>query len=259
MSQRLSDRTAIVTGAGNSIGQAIALAMAGEGARVAVTDVAREAAAATVALIEAAGGKAAAWQLDVTAMDDVDRVVPEVNKLWGRLDVLVNNAGGTEGRYGSVLDTSPDHWDRLVNLNLKSTYLMCRAVLPHMIERSSGSIVNIASVGALVAGSGFAVYGAVKAGVVQLTRAIAVDFAEKGVRANVICPGSIETAAMTRMFSKRPDPDDARRHQSDPIPLGRMGRPDEIGKVAVFLAPDDASYVTGSIQVVDGGYSSAAG
>lgn len=252
MSERLVGKRALVTGAGAGIGAAIARAFCAEGARTVVTDVDAGAAAAVAGSLGTAGGEVRSGALDVTDDAAVAAVAAEVDRDLGGLDVLVCNAGGTLTRYPRVLDAEPEYWDRMMALNLRSAYVLCRTFVPLM--REGGCVVAVASVGALAHRTGFGVYGTAKAGLVRLVRAIAVDYAPQGIRANVICPGTIGTPAIARMLDAADDPAAAEERQLADVPVGRFGEPDEVGRLAVFLASDEAAYMTGTVQVIDGGF-----
>ena len=251
---RLLDRTALITGAGSGIGRATALVFAGEGAAVAVVDVDGDAAAQTVDAVTAAGGVALAVEADVTSRDDVERACAAAVGAFGGLDVLYNNAG--VDATGSVADATEDDWDRCFDVNVKGTFLMSRAAVPHLADGDGGgAIINQASVAALVGVRNFAAYCAAKGAVVSLTRAMAVDLAESGIRVNALCPGTVFTPLMEPLMRARGggDVDAGVAMTALKYPLGRLGAPEEIATAALFLASDDASFVTGSIFTVDGG------
>lgn len=254
MVDRLAGKTAVVTGAGAGIGRAIARAYAREGANVLAADLDLAAVGETVELIAAAGGQASSCPVDVLIPEQIAAMIATAIERMGRIDVLHNNAGGVAWSYGTILDIDVELWDRVHAFNVRSVYLGCKYALPHMLGQGRGTIVNTASIGGLVAGFGLGTYGASKAAVIQLTKAIAIDFADKGIRANAICPGSIATEAMVRMFSRAEDPVEARRQQAAGVPMLRLGEPEEIANLAVFLASDESSYVTGAAFVADGGY-----
>jgi NAD(P)-dependent dehydrogenase (short-subunit alcohol dehydrogenase family) len=244
---RLQDKVAWVTGGGRGIGRAISLRFAEEGARVVILEMDRDRGESAASEIRETGGEAALVVGNATAEEDVYRAVETAVERFGGLDVLVNNVYFCHG--DRVLDIEPELWDRNIEGVLKSTYLCSRAALPQMLQRGSGCIVNISSVNALMAfgGSG---YSAGKGGVVALTRTMAVDYGPDGVRVNVICPGTVETEVWQPMLEKDPD---VLERLARICPLRRVGRPEEVANVALFLASDEAAFVTGATVVVDGG------
>ncbi len=251
---RLEGKVAVITGAGGGIGRVAALRFAAEGARVVVADLDGGRAASAAAEIDAAGGTATAVTVDVADEAEVGAMVGAATSTYGRLDVLFNNAGIFPDDDGGVLDTPPGTWARVMDVNLKGVWLGCRAAVPAMLESGGGSIVNVASFVALMgAATAQIAYTASKGGVLALTRELAVEYARQGIRANSICPGPIETPLLAELLA-----DPARRQRRlVHIPLGRFGRPEEIAAAALFLASDEASFVTGSALVVDGGITAA--
>ena len=249
---RLRGKVALITGAGMGQGREAAILFAKEGARVAVCDVNARAAAATVRAIKRGGGRAVALTGDVGVEADVRRMVAETVRRFGALHVLYNNAGVLwKDRDRSVLETREDDWDRVQAINLKGPFFVAKYGVPHLIRAGGGSIINIGSVSAL---AGFTVaqdsYTSAKGALIALTRSLAIQFARKNVRCNIIHPGIIETP-MQAPYIKDPK---KRRSFEEAIPLGRIAHPREIARVALFLASDDASYVTGTEIVVDGGF-----
>ena len=244
---RLTDRVAIVTGAGSGIGRAIALRAAGEGAAVVVADLDPPGGRETVDQIVQTAGRAVCVDMDVTRAADAQRLVETALSAYGRIDVLVNNAaiGGGD----DILATDEATWDRIVAVVLKSVFLCTRAVLPRMLEQRGGSIVNISSVNALT-GLGEEAYSAAKAGVINLTQNLAIRYGQYGVRANVICPGTIRTPIWRQRVEKRPDVFDILTRW---YPVGRVGEPEDVANATIFLASDEASFVTGAMLTVDGG------
>ena len=250
---RFSGRVVIVTGAGSGIGRAASLRFAAEGASVGVVDVRLDAAEETVGKIQAEGGTALAVQADVTDAAQVEAAVSAVLDAFGRLDVLYNNAG--VGSTGSVAVAEEADWDRCLDVNAKSTFLCSRAAVPHLEAAGGGAIVNQGSVAALVGVPNFAAYCAAKGAVVALTRSMAVDLAPKGIRVNVLCPGTVLTPLMEDLIRARGDGDLEAGLAATVVkyPLGRLGTPEEVAAGAVFLASDDASWMTGSVLTPDGG------
>ena len=247
---RLSGKVALITGGGTGIGRACALQFSREGAKVAVAGRRREPLAAVVAEIQAAGGQALSANCDVAKSDQVERTIREVVSQFGALHVLVNNAGILH--VGSVEETSEAEWDRLVDVDLKGVFLVSRAALPEL-RKSGGAIVNIGSVLGLVGMKKRAAYAAAKGGVTMLTKAMALDHAQEGIRVNCICPAIVETDLVQTILSQAPDRVAAVRLRTAQIPLGRMGKPEDVAALAVFLASEESSWLTGAAIALDGG------
>lgn len=253
MTGRLDGKVALISGAGSGIGRAAARLFADEGAAVAVLDVRRGAAEDTVTAIRSGGGRATALSADVAVADEVQAAVNAAVSTLGSLDVVYNNAGVDS--HGSIADTREDEWDRTFAVNVKGTYLLSRASIPHLIRAGGGSIVNQGSVAALVAVANFAAYCAAKGAVVALTRSMAIDLAQHHIRVNAVCPGTVHTALIEPLLRARGNGDLAAglAKTVSKYPIGRLGTPEEIARVALFLASDDASFLTGSTVTADGG------
>ena len=253
--KRLKDKAALVTGAGSGIGRAAAALFASEGARVACADLSHASAEKTVAEIERIGGRAVALSGDVSVAEDAAGMVDGAVDALGQLDIVVNSAGVT-ARNALPPGSDPDDvWDRVIEVNLKGTYLVSRCAVAHMRREDGGSIVNLASTMGMVGyppglGGALNPYPPSKGGVIQLTRNMAVDLARDGIRVNCLCPGFVETD-LTKSLTD--DPPTLEMLESR-HPLGRLGRPEEVANAALYLASDEASYVTGAALTVDGGY-----
>ncbi|MGA2619580.1 MAG: 3-oxoacyl-[acyl-carrier-protein] reductase [Thermoguttaceae bacterium] len=241
----LAGRPAIVTGAARGLGRAIALALAGCGAKVACVDVQAEALAETVGAIRQAGGTAEPLACDVTAAVEVQQAVDRVVGLWGGLQILVNNAGIT--RDNMILRMKEEQWDAVLAINLKGTFLFSRAAAKPLIKGRQGRIINIASVSGLMGNPGQANYSASKAGVIGLTRTLAKELAGRNVTVNAIAPGFIATD-MTAALGE-----ELLAKIRAEIPLGRLGEPQDVADAVLFLASDAAAFVTGHVLTVDGG------
>ena len=248
---RLDEKVALVTGGGSGIGRQTSLRFAEEGARVAVADLRGDTAEETASEIRAAGGDASACTMDVTRSADVAAGVQAAIEAFGGVDVVVNNAGITIT--GAAHDLTEDDWDLELAINLKSVYLVSKALWPHFLERGGGSIVSTASIAGLWAIPDDAAYCASKAGVIMLTKCLALDGAKAGIRANCVCPGFIQTPMIDGYFDDQPDPAASRAFAVGLHPLGRLGEPLDIADGFIYLASDDARWVTGTALTVDGG------
>ena len=248
--QRLQDRIAVITGAGSGIGLASARRMAAEGARVVAVDI--DKAAGQAAADETGGCFIAA---DVSSEEDVRRVFDDVAGEFGRIDIAFNNAGISPPEDDSILTTGIDAWRRVQEINLTSVYLCCKYVIPHMQRRGKGSIINTASfVAVLGAATSQISYTASKGGVLAMSRELGVQFAREGIRVNALCPGPVNTPLLRELFAK--DPERAARRLVH-VPVGRFAEPEEIAAAVAFLASDDASFITASQFLVDGGIAGA--
>jgi len=245
---RLAGKVALITGGGSGMGRASCVLFAREGARVAVVDRAADAGEETVRQIRDEGGDASFVEADVSDAADVERMMAATVDLYGRIDVLFNNAG-IEGPSVTLLEYGEDDWARVIAVNLTAVYRAMRAAIPHMIEQGGGVILSTASVAGLVGLARSSAYSAAKAGVIGLTRTVALEYGPQNIRANCICPGFISTPMLDRVRGDRPE-EALHRY----APLRRVGHADDIAHAAVYLASDEASYVTGVPFMVDGGY-----
>jgi len=256
MTGKLAGKTAVVTGAGSGIGRAAAVLFAREGAAVAVVDLNTEAAKDTAGAIAASGGTALPVVANVADRMQVTSAFEQIRNEYRHVDVLYNNAGVNSA--GSVIDATEDDWDRSFAVNAKGTFLCSQAAAPSMVASGGGSIINQGSVAALVGIANFASYCASKGAVVALTRSMSVDLAPRGIRVNVICPGTVYTPLMEPMLRARGggDMEAGLALTVAKYPIGRLGTPGEIAAVALFLASDDSSFLTGSVLTADGGMTS---
>lgn len=253
--QRWENRTVIVTGGGGGIGGATCRRFAREGARVAVFDMHLDAAQHVADDIAAVGGQAAAFRCDITRRDDVEAAVAAVRAQFGPIDVLVNNAGWDI--FKPFTKTEPHEWDKLIAINLVGALHMHHAVLPGMVERKAGRIINIASDAARVGSSGEAVYAACKGGLVAFSKTLAREHARHGITVNVVCPGPTDTALFAGYKAGASNPDKLVDAFVRAIPLGRIGQPDDLPGAILFFASDDAAFITGQVLSVSGGLTMA--
>lgn len=253
---RLDNKTALITGAGSGIGRAIAMLYAQQGAHVMVADIQDDAAATVVAEITAAGGSAGALHFDVTREDQVQSGIAQVVQDAGRLDILVSNAGISH--VGNVLETSADEWDKLMAVNARGVFLCSKYGVKQMLAQKpqGGVLVNMASVAGMVGIDRRFPYSASKGAVISMTRSIAMDFVGQGIRANAICPGTVHSPFVEGYLERNfpNNKDEVRNQLHARQPIGRMGRPDEVAYAALYLASDEAAFITGSALVIDGGW-----
>ncbi|HLK87749.1 MAG TPA: SDR family oxidoreductase [Candidatus Binataceae bacterium] len=249
---RLEDKVAILTGAGSGIGRATALLFAREGARLALNDIDGRALARVGAEIGADRVRTAAG--DIAQEESARRLAQEAMAAFGRIDILVNNAGTHFVR--DVTEMSVEEWDRLMDINLKSMFLCCKHVIPHMLARGRGSIVNLASISSFIGqemeGASTFAYNITKAGALQLTKSLASRYAAEGIRVNCVCPGNVETNILKRASAA--EAAEVWRQAARLEPMQRNAQPEEIASAILFLASDEASFVTGCPLLVDGGY-----
>ena len=248
---RLDEKVIVITGAAGGIGREAALLFSDEGATVCVADVSPEQGEQTAAECR----DAFFHEVNVADPESVQALYGDVADRAGGVDVLYNNAGIMPADDASILDTDPDAWDRVQDVNAKGVYLCCKYGIPHLLERGGGSVINVASFVALVGAATSQIsYTASKGAVLSLSRELAVEFARRGVRVNALCPGPVETPMLLRLFAEDPAAFERRRVH---LPMGRMATPREIANAALFLAGDESSYVTGATFVVDGGITAA--
>ena len=251
---RLKGKVALITGAGSGIGRESALLFAREGAKVVVVDIDEPKGQETVDLIRQNGGDALFVRADVSQAADVQNMVRVTEETYGKLDILFNNAGIFHPEDNSVLETSEEVWDKVIDINLKGVFLGCKYGIPALLRAGGGSIINTASFVALMGAAVSQIaYTASKGGVLALTREIAVEFARQGIRANALCPGPVETPLLAELLA---DPQ-RRQRRLVHIPMGRFARAEEIAQAALFLASDESSYVNGAVFTVDGGITAA--
>lgn len=251
---RLGGKVAVVTGSGQGIGRGIARLFAREGAKTVVVDMNEAGAKETAGLIQKDGGEAMALRANVLSAAEVKSVVDQVIGEYGRIDILHNNVGGWQKEaHDTVVDDTEQEWDRLIDLNLKSTFLVTHEVVPHMIKQGGGAIVNTITINAFLTQPGTAAYSAAKAGAFQFTRASALDLAKHNIRVNGIAPGEIETPLWLATYNNLPGSAQVKASVLARIPLGRFGTPEDVAFTALWLASDEARYVTGQIITVDGG------
>lgn len=241
---RFDDKVVLVTGAASGMGVSEAKAFAKAGAKVVVADVNAEGAKQVAKEIADEGGEAIGIGVDLTDLEQLQSMVDDVNAHYGRIDVLVNNAGVFD-KYTTLLDTSDELWDMIYNINIKAVFRLTKMVLPQMIERGNGAIVNIASIAGLIANKGGAAYTSSKHAVIGLTKHLASTYAKDGIKINAICPGTIVTPLIKDVVANIP---------KDNVPMLRFGTPEEVADLTMFLASDEAAFMSGAIVPIDGGY-----
>jgi 3-oxoacyl-[acyl-carrier protein] reductase len=247
---KLANKVALITGAGSGMGKSAALIFAREGAKVATVDINEAQVKETAGEIVKNGGDAIALRADVSNSEDVKRVVDETVAKFGGLNIVYNNAG-IEGESNFLSNMTEEQFDRVIAINLRGVFLGMKYALPHLVKAGGGSIINQASIAGLIAVRGGAAYAAAKAGVIALTRVGALEYGRYNIRVNAICPGAIETPMAQRIRQGQPPNPKAIQRISV---LGRMAEPEEIAKVALFLASDDSSFATGAPFIIDGGW-----
>jgi len=248
---RLEDKVVVITGAAGGMGREAAILFSEEGARVCVADVDGDAAESAAAEAR----EAFAVQVDVSDLDSVRRMYEATAERYGGVDVLYNNAGISPADDGSILETEPDAWQRVQDVNTKGVYLCCKHGIPHLLERGGGSVINVASFVALLGAATSQIsYTASKGAVLAMTRELGVQFARQGVRVNALCPGPVETPLLLSIWG---DDRAAAERRLVHIPMGRLAKPREIVNAALFLASDESSYVNAATFVVDGGITGA--
>lgn len=246
---RLKDKTCVITGGSGGIGEAVVRRFVAEGAEVLIADVAIDDARA---LAKEFGDSVTAIQCDVRLEEQVAQVAKVAHSRWPQVDILVNNAGSELNR--PYDETTVDEWDRVLDTDLKGPWLMCKHLVPDMVTRGSGSVINISSLNGLVGFPLSTAYGSAKGGLVVFTRDMAIELAASGVRINCVCPGVIATPMMERWTKKMPDQDAAKKMLEGTMPIGRMGRADEVAGAILFFASDDSTLCQGSVLSVDGGF-----
>ncbi len=255
---RLKEQVAVVTGGGSGIGRAIVLRFAQEGANVVAADYNLAGAEETVKLSQtdvAGAGRVLPFKADVSKAADAEAIMNFAVESFGGLDILVNNAG--VGIPGTVLTTTEEDWDRIMNINVKGTFLCSKYAITQFLKQPAerrGNIVSLSSIAAMVAVVDRAAYGTSKGAILSLTRAMAADHVRDGVRVNCVCPGTIDTPWVERMVNSYAEPDEARRKMVARQPVGRLGTPEEIAGAVLYLASPEAAFVTGSALVIDGGF-----
>jgi NAD(P)-dependent dehydrogenase (short-subunit alcohol dehydrogenase family) len=253
---RLKNKVVVITGGGSGQGQCAGILFASEGASIVVSDWKSEEGQQTVGEIEKQGGQAIFVKADVSSSADVRNLIDATLKKYGRIDVLYNNAGvgySSDLAMGDILQTPEEDWDRVLEINLKSMFLTTKYAIPEMIRTGGGSIINTASIAALIGSESAHAYTASKGGMIALSRALAVEFGPKNIRVNCICPGAIDTPMIAPVL----EPLRKTGQQLLVSPIRRLGTPEDIAYCALYLASDESTFVTGATFVIDGGYTAA--
>lgn len=251
MARGITNKVTLVTGSASGIGRATAIAFAREGARLVIADYAADEGERVVHEIKAAGGQAVFVKADVSRSGDVEAMVKKTIDTYGRLDCAFNNAG-TEGQAGTTADCTQENFERVIAVNLTGLWLCMKYEIPEMLKQGGGSIVNASSITGLVGLPGFPAYSASKGGIIQLTRTAALEYSKSNIRINAVCPGVIRTPLLQRFLQSAPGWSEAVLNAGTPI--GRIGTPEEIAEVVLWLSSDAASFVTGLPMVADGGW-----
>jgi NAD(P)-dependent dehydrogenase (short-subunit alcohol dehydrogenase family) len=249
---KLAQRVAVITGAGSGIGRAMALRFASEGARILAADVNAAAAEATADAVRERGGEAAPFAVNVVEPEQVRLMVERARDRFGRIDILCNNAG--IGSTTTVVDEDPEQWDWVMAVNVKSVFLGCKYAIPVMLEQGGGVIINTASVAGMVGIVNRAAYSASKGAVIALTKQVAIDYVERNIRVNCLCPGTVDSPWVGRLLAQSDNAAEMRRSLEARQPMGRLGTPEEVAGAALYLASDDAAFITGTGLVIDGGW-----
>jgi NAD(P)-dependent dehydrogenase (short-subunit alcohol dehydrogenase family) len=249
---RLREKVAVVTGAGSGIGRATALLFSEEGAKVAIVEIDRDRGQETVDMIREKGQEALLALTDITDPSQVKSMVTQVIEAYQKINILVNNAG----RYvqGDVIRTKEEQWDKTMAVNLRAAFLCCKYCILPMIEKGGGVVINVSSEAGIIAIKNQIAYNVSKAGLISLTKSIALDFASQNIRANCVCPGTTETLLVASALAEQVDPERARRELEKVRPANRLGKPEEIAYGILYLASDESPYATGAVLSVDGGY-----
>ena len=248
---KLDGKVALITGAGSGMGRTTALLFAKEGAKVAVADYAPIGGQETAGMIKESGGEAVFIEANVTKAADVERMVGMTVETYGRIDILHNNAGIPGRKMAPTAETTEKEWDLVINVNLKGVFLGSKYAIPVMLDKGGGVIINTASVAGILASPNISAYCASKAGVILLTKAMALEYGKRNIRVNCICPSFVQTPFSEPLIPVDPE---ARQAFMRTQPMGRVGQPEEIARAALYLASDDSTFVTGVALVVDGGW-----